>query len=431
MRSPEPGPLKSAEWYDRATRVMPGGVNSPVRAFKTVGGSPPFVSAASGARLETTDGDSLIDLIASWGALILGHAHPRVVEAVEAAARRGTSFGVPTPGEVELAELIRDMVPSIDVVRMVNSGTEATASAIRVARAATAKFDVVKFEGCYHGHADPFLVKAGSGAATLGEPDSPGVPPGTVANTLLARFNDLESVAMTFDRGDVAAVIVEPVAGNMGVVPPVDGFLAGLRELCDDHGALLIFDEVMTGFRVARGGAQERYGVTPDLTCLGKVISGGSPLAAYGGREDLMRRVAPDGPVYQAGTLAGNPLAVAAGLAALRQISEDPAIYDRLETMGAHLESRLTQALADQGVDGCVQRVGAMLTLFLGPGTVRSWDEATTVDRDAFASFFHAAYESGVLIAPSPFEAMFLMDAHEDVIDDIATVLTEAVGAAG
>lgn len=416
--------------YERAVRVMPGGVNSPVRAFNAVGGQPPFISSGHGARLTTEDGHSVIDFIASWGALLYGHADPEIVAAVEAAARKGTSFGVPTALEVELAELIVELVPSVEVVRMVNSGTEATASAIRVARAATGKSGIIKFEGCYHGHADPFLVKAGSGLATLGEPDSPGVPASTVADTHLARFNDLESVASAFDAGDVAAVIVEPVAGNMGVVPPEDGFLAGLRALCDEHGALLIFDEVMTGFRVARGGAQERFGVTPDLTCLGKVVAGGTPAAAYGGRADLMRTVAPDGPVYQAGTLAGNPLATAAGVVCLRRLAEHPEIYDRVETTGARLEEAMSTALDVNDVDGCVQRVGAMLTVFFGPSSVRSWDDAATVDRDRFARFFQAAYTGGVLLPPSQFEALFVMDAHSDVLDEAVAILTSAVAAA-
>jgi glutamate-1-semialdehyde 2,1-aminomutase len=410
---------------------MPGGVNSPVRAFKAVGGSPPFIASAAGARLTTVDGDELIDFIASWGALILGHAEPSVVAAVEEAARRGTSYGVPTAQEVELAELVGEMIPSMEVMRMVNSGTEATASAIRVARAATGRPGIVKFEGCYHGHADPFLVKAGSGAATLGEPDSPGVPPATVADTHVARFNDLGSAERASAGAPVAAVIVEPVAGNMGVVPPEPGFLEGLRRLCDEKGALLIFDEVMTGFRVGRGGAQERYGVTPDLTCLGKIVSGGTPSAVYGGRADLMRWVAPDGPVYQAGTLAGNPLAVAAGLATLRVISESPGLYDDLESLGAGLEEALGQALADTGVSGCVQRVGAMLTVFFGPSRVRSWDEAATVDRAGYARFFQIAYQGGVLLPPSPFEALFVMRAHREVIDEARDALVAAIGAVG
>ncbi len=416
----------SPDWYGRAVRVMPGGVNSPVRAFRAVGGTPPFIDSAAGARLRTVEGKELVDFIASWGALLLGHAHPAIVEAIADAARRGTSFGVPTPGEVELAELIVELVPSVEVVRMVNSGTEATASALRVARAATGKAGVIKFEGCYHGHADPFLVKAGSGAATLGQPDSPGVPPATVADTRVARFNDLDSVAQALAGGRVGAVIVEPVAGNMGVVPPMPGFLVGLRRLCDEHEALLIFDEVMTGFRVARGGAQERYGVTPDLTCLGKVVAGGTPAAAYGGRQDLMRMVAPDGPVYQAGTLAGNPLATAAGLACLSYLANNPELYERIEAAGSRLESALAGAV---GGDGCVQRVGGMLTVFFGPTAVHSWDEATTVDHDRFGRFFHAAYEAGVLLPPSPFEALFLMDAHVAELDQATAALVDAVEA--
>ena len=421
---------ESASWYRRAVEVMPGGVNSPVRAFKAVGGSPPFIASAQGAHLVTVDGDRLIDFISSWGALILGHADPSVVAAVEEAARKGTSFGLPTAQEVELAELVTRLMPSIEMMRMVNSGTEATASAVRVARAATGRAGIVKFEGCYHGHADPFLVKAGSGAATLGEPDSPGVPPSTVADTHLARFNDLDAVEMAFSRGPVAAVIVEPVAGNMGVVPPVPGFLEGLRSLCDTHGALLIFDEVMTGFRVGLGGAQGRYGIVPDLTCLGKIVAGGTPAAVYGGRADLMRRVAPEGPVYQAGTLAGNPLAVAAGLATLRHIAANPGLYDELEALGEALETELHHALVQNGVTGCVQRVGAMLTVFFGSTKVLSWDDAATVDRERFARFFQAAFAGGVLLPPSQFEAMFLMKAHEDVIGEATEVLVKAIGEA-
>ena len=426
MRS---GPVSEA-LYRRATAVMPGGVNSPARAFNAVGGHPPFVASGKGPYLTTEDGHQLIDFIASWGALVFGHSDPTIIAAIEAAARKGTSFGVPTALEVELAELIVELVPSVEVVRMVNSGTEATASAIRVARAATGKPGIVKFEGCYHGHADPFLVKAGSGLATFGEPDSPGVPAATVSDTHLARFNDLESVAAAFSRGSIGALIVEPVAGNMGVVAPADGFLPGLRRLCDEHGALLIFDEVMTGFRVARGGAQERYGITPDLTCLGKVVAGGTPAAAYGGRADLMRRVAPDGPVYQAGTLAGNPLATAAGLACLRQLVDRPEVYEALETIGARLESALASALVDKGVDGCVQRVGAMLTVFFGPTEVRSWDDAATVDRNRFARFFQAAYAGGVLVPPSQFEALFVMESHADVTEAAISVLTTAIAEA-
>jgi glutamate-1-semialdehyde 2,1-aminomutase len=413
-----------SEWHTRAVAVMPGGVNSPVRAFGSVGGDAVFAASAEGPYVESAEGDRYIDFIASWGALILGHAHPAVVEAVQRAAARGTSFGVPTSAEVELAELIVELVPSIDVVRMVNSGTEATASAIRVARAATGRSAIVKFEGNYHGHADPFLVKAGSGATTLGTPDSPGVPPATVADTRLARYNDLASVDEAFAAGEVAAVIVEPVAGNMGVVPPEPGFLEGLRERCDRHGALLIIDEVMTGFRVGPAGAQGRYGVEGDLTCLGKVVAGGTPAAAYGGREDLMRMVAPDGPVYQAGTLAGNPLAVAAGLTTLRHLVEHPEVYDTLERVGSELEGRLASAL---GSDGTVQRVGAMMTVFFGPEKVRDFDDAATLDRERFSRFFRAALDRGVLLPPSPFEALFLMEAHAGVVGEAGDALVAAI----
>ncbi len=419
------GSRKSQGWYQRAVAVMPGGVNSPVRAFKSVGTGPMFAASAAGPRVKSVDGASYIDFIASWGALILGHSHPVIVEAVEKAARRGTSFGVPTTSEVELAELICHVVPSVELVRMVNSGTEATASAVRVARAATGRHAIIKFEGNYHGHADPFLVKAGSGAATLGTPDSPGVPPATVADTRSARYNDLDSVDAAFASGDVAAVIVEPVAGNMGVVPPQPGFLQGLRERCDRHGSVLIMDEVMTGFRVGPAGAQGRYGVSGDLTCLGKVVAGGTPAAAYGGSAELMRMVAPDGPVYQAGTLAGNPLAVAAGLACLRYLAENPDTYDTLEKVGAGLESRLAAAV---GNTGCVQRVGGMLTVFFGPQKVSSFDDASDLDLDRFARFFRAALARGVLLPPSQFEAMFLMEAHAAVAEEAADILEAAVG---
>ncbi len=414
--------------WERAVELMPGGVNSPVRAFKAVGGEPPFIASASGPYLSTIDGDDLIDFIASWGAIVLGHAEPDIVEAISQAAARGTSYGVPTLGEVEFAEQVTSMIPSVEMMRMVNSGTEATASALRLARGATGRDVVVKFEGCYHGHADAFLVKAGSGAATLGEPDSPGVPEGTASTTRIVRFNDLASVSEAMAPGDVAAVIVEPVAGNMGVVPPEPGFLEGLRSLTDDHGALLIFDEVMTGFRVGPQGAQGRYDITPDLTTLGKIVAGGTPAAVYGGRRDLMSQMAPSGPIYQAGTLAGNPLTVAAGLTMLQRIQTDPGLYDRLEASGAELETRLSTALARHGIDGTVQRVGAMLTVFFGPASVRSWDDAVTLDRDRFARFFNGALERGVLLPPSPFEAIFLMDAHSDVLDAAASALEAAIG---
>jgi glutamate-1-semialdehyde 2,1-aminomutase len=404
----------SAQWQRRAIQVMPGGVNSPVRAFRAVGGLAPFVESGHGAYLKTVDGDRLIDLVASWGALILGHARPEIVEAIENAARAGSSFGVSTAAEVELAELICSLVPSIEIVRLVNSGTEATASAVRLARAATGRSAVMKFEGCYHGHADGFLVRAGSGLATFGEPSSPGVPANTTADTRVARFNDLDSVAELLSDGEVAAVIVEPVAGNMGCIPPLPDFLPGLRRLCDASGTLLIFDEVMTGFRVALGGAQERFGVQPDLTALGKVMAGGTPGAAYGGKAALMRMIAPDGPVYQAGTLAGNPIVTAAGLATLRYLVEHPALYDGFESAGAASSLRLRGVLAEVGVPGVVSHVGGMMGIFLGIEQARNWDDVAGLDQDLFRRFFHAALARGVLLPPSPFESWFLM---EDQLD--------------
>ncbi len=417
-----------SDTWERANELMPGGVNSPVRAFKAVGGTPLFVESASGPYLRTVGGGEFIDFIASWGAIVLGHADPEVVEAVATAAANGTSYGVPTVGEVDFAAQVTEMIPAIEMIRMVNSGTEATVSALRLARGATGRDVVVKFEGCYHGHADAFLVKAGSGAATFGEPDSPGVPEGTAATTRIVRFNDLDSVAAAMEPGDVAAVIVEPVAGNMGVVPPEPGFLEGLSALASRHGALLIFDEVMTGFRVGPQGAQGRYGITPDLTTLGKIVAGGTPAAVFGGRRDLMSQMAPSGPVYQAGTLAGNPIAVAAGLVTLRRLTSDPALYDRLEAVGAELEARLTAALHRHRIEGTVQRVGAMLTVFFGPTIVRSWDDAATLDRERFARYFHGALQRGVMLPPSPFEAMFLMDPHTDVLETAASALESAIG---
>jgi glutamate-1-semialdehyde 2,1-aminomutase len=420
-------------WQRRAMDVMPGGVNSPVRAFRAVGGAPVFVASGNGARLRTVEGDEPIDFIASWGAQILGHAHPEMVDAVSAALSRGTSFGISTTAEVELAELICELVPSIDVVRMVNSGTEATASVVRLARAATGRQALVKFEGCYHGHSDPFLVRAGSGLATFGEPSSPGVPPGTVSDTLVARYNDLDSVSTLLSENQVSAVIVEPVAGNMGCVLPAPGFLSGLRTLCDAHGALLIFDEVMTGFRVALGGAQERFDVMPDLTALGKVMAGGTAGAAYGGRADLMRMIAPDGPVYQAGTLAGNPIATAAGLATLHHLISNPSLYDDFDRAGETIASRLRGSMSGTGSSGVVNHVGGMVGVFLGIETVSCWDDLDSLDQDLFARFFHAAWDRGVLLPPSPFETWFLMEAHLDgtlevAIDALAEAIVEAQG---
>jgi len=417
----------TATWHSRAVEVMPGGVNSPVRAFRAVGGDPLYVESGVGARLTTAEGVELIDFVASWGAQILAHAHPVVVEAIQEAASRGSSFGVSTAAEVELAELICELVPSIDVVRMVNSGTEATASVLRLARAATGRPGVIKFEGCYHGHADSFLVKAGSGLATFGEPSSPGVPHGTTADTRVARYNDLASVEALLDDA-VAAVIVEPVAGNMGCVLPEPEFLGGLRRLCDEAGALLIFDEVMTGFRVALGGAQARYSVTPDLTALGKVVAGGTPGAAYGGREDLMRSIAPDGPVYQAGTLAGNPLVTSAGLATLRHLAANPTIYEQFDEVGQTIEDQLSTAMTRAGIPGRVNHVGGMVGVFFGIERTQSWDDVSGVDQDLFGRFFRAALERGVLLPPSAFETWFLMEAHLDGDLDLAiAALAEAI----
>lgn len=407
---------QSERWFERARRRIPGGVNSPVRAFKAVGGTPPFIVRGSGAHIWDVDGREYVDYVGSWGPLLLGHAHPEVVEAVNRAAKDGTSFGAPTVAEVKLAELVRELVPSVEVVRLVNSGTEACMSAVRLARGATSRPKVIKFAGCYHGHADSFLIEAGSGAATFGVPSSPGVTEGTARDTLNARYNDLASVdaLLEANRGQVAAIIVEPVAGNMGCVPPEPGFLEGLRTRCTAHGALLIFDEVMTGFRVARGGAQERYGVAPDLTTLGKVIGGGLPMAAYGGREDLMRKVAPDGPVYQAGTLSGNPVAVAAGLATLSILREERGIYEELERKASRLEAGTRQALAEAGLTAHPQRVGAMHCLYFTEQPVADWESAARADVKRFRAYFHAMLDEGIYLAPSQFEAGFLSAAHTD-----------------
>ncbi len=404
---------RSRKLFSRAKRVIPGGVNSPVRAFGSVGGVPRFIASGKGPRITDSDGNSYIDYVGSWGPLILGHADPAVVRAVRAAASRGTSYGAPTEAEVEIAELICRALPSVQRLRFVSSGTEATMSAIRLARAATGRKRILKFEGCYHGHADALLIGAGSGVATLGIPGSPGVPEEFARLTIQSPYNDLAAATAAFGRygEEIAAVLVEPVAGNMGCVPPLPGFLRGLREICDRAGALLIFDEVMTGFRVAWGGAQRRYRVRPDLTCLGKVVGGGLPAAAYGGRRELMKQIAPEGPVYQAGTLSGNPLAMAAGLETLKRLSE-PGTYETLEERGRDLIGGLLEIAGENGVELTATCVGGMFGFFFYPGPVRNFEDAKKASGERFRRFFTGMLEGGVNLAPSPFEAGFISLAH-------------------
>ena len=416
---------RSAEMFARARQVIPGGVNSPVRAFRAVGGQPVFIQRGAGAYLYDVDGNQYIDYVGSWGPLIFGHAHPRVVEAITAATQRGASYGAPTEAETRLAELVIEAVPSIELVRFVNSGTEATMSALRVARAYTGREKIIKFAGGYHGHADMLLVAAGSGALTLGAPDSPGVPAGATAQTLVVAYNDLAATRAAFERypDEIAAIIVEPVAGNMGCVPPAPGFLQGLRDLTAQYGAVLIFDEVMTGFRVAHGGAQALYSIQPDMTCLGKIVGGGLPAAAYGGRREIMSLVSPSGPVYQAGTLSGNPLAMAAGTAQLEMLKQ-PGVYERLDALTTALAEGIGAAAREAGVAVYQTRVGSMFTTFFTAEPVVDEATAKRADTKAFAAFFGALLDQGVYIAPSQFEAGFVSLAHSD--DDIARTLAAA-----
>jgi len=416
MSVPERDQNKSARLFARALELLPGGVNSPVRAFRGVGGTPLFIKSASGPTITDVDGRTFIDYVGSWGPMILGHADAEIVAALAAVAANGTSFGAPNELEIELAEEIIDAVPSIEMVRMVNSGTEAAMSAIRLARGVTGRDKLVKFEGCYHGHADSLLVKAGSGVATLGLPDSPGVPASLAEHTLTVPFNHANALAEVFEQhSDIAAVIIEPVVGNMGCVPPQAGFLSLVREVTAKHGALLIFDEVMTGFRIARGGAQEIYGITPDITCLGKIIGGGLPVGAYGGSRELMRNIAPAGSIYQAGTLSGNPLAMTAGLLTLRRL-RDSKIYEQLEQRSAKLCAGLSQAAEEAGVKTITNRVGSMWTSFFTAEPVSNWATANKSNRELYGKFFHAMLDEGVYLAPSQFEAGFVSITHTDEI---------------
>lgn len=410
------GFARSASLYNEALKYIPGGVNSPVRAFKSVGLNPVFINKGEGSKIYDEDGNEYVDYVGSWGPLILGHRHPRVIEALEICLKDvGTSFGAPTELETILASMVVKAVPSVEMLRLVNSGTEATMSALRLARGYTGRKKIVKFEGCYHGHADFLLIKAGSGALTLGMPTSPGVPEETAANTIAAEYNNIEKLKEIFEKmGDeIAAVIVEPVAGNMGVVPPAPGFLEGLRNLTHSYCSLLIFDEVMTGFRVSYGGAQELYGITPDLTTLGKIIGGGLPVGAYGGKKEIMEHVSPAGPVYQAGTLSGNPLAVSAGIATL-EILKQPGIYDDLEKKSAALENGLQESALQAGVPLTVNRVGSMLSAFFTAQSVKDYASACSSNTEYFSSFFKMMLENGVYIAPSPYEAAFVSSAHSE-----------------
>ena len=419
---------KSISLFQQAQTLLPGGVNSPVRAFRAVGGQPLFIERGEGAFLFDVDGNRYIDYVLSWGPLITGHAHPKVVEAIQRAATKGTSYGAPSPLELDLAKAVMEFMPNIEMLRFVNSGTEATMSAMRLARAYTKRDKIIKFDGCYHGHADLLLVQAGSGVATLGLPDSPGVPANTVKDTLVADFNDLDSVKALFEKypGEIAAIIVEPVAGNMGVVPPQAGFLEGLRQIATQHAAVLIFDEVMTGFRVHRNGAQALYNIQPDLTTLGKVIGGGLPVGAYGGKREIMQMVAPAGPMYQAGTLAGNPLAMSAGIAAL-SLLRDQKVWDDMEMRGQQLDAGIESAAKKAGVPIRQTRVGTMRTLFFTETQPVNWNTVKVADKAAFGKFFQKMLERGVYLAPSQFEAGFLsIMPTEAIIDETIAAAEDA-----
>ncbi len=422
---------KSIEAFKKAQEIIPGGVNSPVRAFKSVKLNPVFIAKGKGAYITDIDGNQYIDFVASWGPLIFGHAHDTILAAINEAAIKGTSYGAPNEYETEMAQLIVDMVPSIEKVRMVSSGTEATMSAIRLARGYTQRECIVKFAGNYHGHGDSFLIKAGSGAITLGLPDSPGVPKSIAKDTLIAEYNNLDSVRALFEEkgNEIAAIIVEAVAGNMGVVLPNKGFLQGLRDICNENGAVLIFDEVITGFRLAKGGAQEYYNVTPDITTLGKIIGGGLPVGAYGGKKEIMDMLAPIGPVYQAGTLSGNPLAMAAGIAMLKLIRDTPDFYSELERKAAKLEAGIRKNMEITGVKGLINRVGSMMTFFFtDEKQITTYDEAMKSDADKYARFFKMSLESGIYLAPSQYECLFVSYAHSDKdIDAIIAANLEAL----
>mgnify|MGYP006077565845 FL=1 len=420
----------SKDLFERAQLYIPGGVNSPVRAFTSVGGTPVFFREAKGSIMVDVEGKEYIDYIGSWGPMILGHCHPPVLEALKNAADKSTSFGAPTDLETDIAELICAMMPAVDKVRMVNSGTEACMSAIRVARAYTNREKFIKFEGCYHGHADAFLIKAGSGAITLGVPNSPGVTTGTAKDTLLARFNDLAQVeeVLNANKGEVAAIIIEPVAGNMGCIPPQKGFLEGLRKLCDAHGAVLIFDEVMTGFRLSAGGAHKRFNVQPDMVCMGKIIGGGMPVGAFGGKEDIMNMVAPLGPVYQAGTLSGNPLAMSCGYTLLKELSDNPSIYSELEEKTIYLEKGMRDVFDKYNLKVCINRLGSMISFHFNIDEVTNFDDACNADANYFKKVFHGMLKRGIYLAPSAFETLFIARTHtQELLDKTIQALDESI----